>query len=347
MDSSNIEPLMVLTIGDHHFKTTNVKESLEFCEKIYDLLDKENIDIVVNMGDTLDRHENIHVIPLTNSIKFTKNIIKKKPLYKIIGNHDRPNNNDFLSDNHPFYAMHDTPNLTIVDKVLVEEIKGMKFAFVPYVHPGRLFEALDTNKETKVDSIKDIKVFFGHQEIYGTNMGVVVSTIGDKWPLNYPHFISGHIHDYVRPQDNVTYVGTPMQHAFGDRDDKTVSIWNIYPDKAPLERRIDLGLTKRKIVTLKSNEVINWVPPTGYLTKLVIEGSNSEIKAIMKLEYIKTLTKKGVKIVYNTIDEINIGTNKKINFQDIKLSYSERLKGLISNSKIETYWFNKIFSNNL
>jgi len=67
----------------------------------------------------------------------------------------------------------------------------------------------------------------------------------------------------------------------------------------------------------------------------------------MKLEYIKTLTKKGVKIVYNTIDEINIGTNKKINFQDIKLSYSERLKGLISNSKIETYWFNKIFSNNL
>ena len=338
-------PLKVLTIGDHHFKISNVKESSEMCNKIYELLDKEEVDLIINMGDTMDRHENIHVIPLTNSIKFTKELIKRKEVIKIIGNHDRPNNNDFLSDNHPYYGMHGTPNLTIVDKVIVKEIKGMKFCFVPYVFPGRLFEALSTNKDLNLENIKDIKCFFGHQEIHGTNMGVMISVVGDKWPLEYPYFISGHIHDYCRPQENVVYVGTPMQHAFGERDDKTVSIWTIYPDQSPIEKRIDLGLMKKIVITLKCSELITWNPPANFMIKLILEGTNSEIKAIMKLEYIRTLRNKGIKIVHNTLDELNIGINKKINFQEVRLSYSQRLKILASKNEEQLYWFNKVFSN--
>ena len=342
------EPLYVLTIGDHHFQTSNVKECTEFCEKVYKLINDETIDVIINMGDTLHNHEKMHVVPYTNATKFIKNLAKMKPTYLIIGNHDRPNNNDFLSDYHPFVGLHEKDNLTVVDKVIVKEIKGMKFAFVPYVHPGRLFEAISTNKEINIETIKeDFKAFFGHHEIHGTNMGVITSTTGDKWPKDYPYFISGHIHDYCRPQTNVIYVGTPMQHNFGERDDKTVSLWTIYPDKPPIERRIDLGLTKRLTVTLKCEEVFKWMPPTGYLIRLIIEGTNSEIKSIMKTECIKNLKKTEIKIVYNTIDEINMGINKKINFQNIKLSYGRRFLSAIMENPGQVFWFNKIFVNSV
>ena len=342
-----IVPLKVLTIGDTHFKTNNVKESLEMCTKLYDLVDTEHIDVILHMGDTLNDHERIHVVPLVNAIKFITTLANKKKEREnimLMGNHDFANNNAFLSEYHPFNGLKGIQNLTIVDKVIVKEFKGMKFVFIPYVHPGRLYEVLATNKD--VGDLKSVKVFFGHHEIYGGKMGAVVSTAGDKWPLDNPYFISGHVHDYCRPQDNVVYVGTPMQHAFGDRDDKTVSIWTIYPDQPPIEKRIDLGLTKKMILTLKSSEVVSWKPPAGYMFKLIVEGTNSEIKALMKLDYVKTLVKKGIKIVYNTIDEINIGINKKINFNEVRLSFQERVKIEANKSEDQLYWFNKIFVNN-
>ncbi len=268
-----MEEIRILTIGDVHFKTNNVKESAEMCEKIYQLVNTENLDGIINMGDSLHNHERIHMVPLTNATNYILKLAEMKKNVEnilLIGNHDYLHNNAFLSNYHPFTGFKGIDNLTVVDKVIIKEIKGMKFCFVPYVYPGRLFEAIYTNKNINENNIKEFTAFFGHQEIYGTTMGAMTSVSGDKWPIDYPYFISGHIHDYCRPQENVVYVGTPMQHAFGDRDDKTVSIWTISPNKPPVERRIDLGLTKRIIVELKSTEVLTWKPQTNCLTKLII-----------------------------------------------------------------------------
>lgn len=336
-------PLRVLTIGDIHFKTTNVKESQDMCKAIFNLLNREGdgIDVIVVMGDTLDRHENIHVVPLVQSVKFLTDLAKIKKTYLLIGNHDRPNNADFLSDYHPFNGLKDVNNLIVVDKVIQETINDMKFVFVPYVYPGRFMEAIKTNKDIDLSNVKTV---FAHQEFFATKMGAVISVVGDKWPHDYPFVISGHIHDYCRPQDNIVYVGTPMQHAFGDSDDKTVSIFDISKEIKPEERRVDLGLIKRKIYELDCNQVNGWVPPSEYLVKLIINGTASEIKAIMKLDHIKVLTKKGVKIVYNTLDEIKIGVNKTIKREELNLSYVDRLKNAVSKNEGVLYWYNRIFS---
>jgi DNA repair exonuclease SbcCD nuclease subunit len=343
----------VLCIGDPHFKTGNVKECEAMCNQIYKVIEQHNPDLIVVMGDVLDRHETIHVVPLTNSIKFLKRLSEYKKTYVLIGNHDRPNNNDYLSDFHPFVGIQ-SDNLILVDKVHVAEINGYKFLFVPYVYPGRFEEAVNT-KKSEFGDIKHMNCIFAHQEFYSTKMGSIVSTKGDKWPKDNPFVISGHIHDYTRPQNNVVYVGTPLQHAFGDRDDKTISLFEFKPKllssndsnnliNYPEEIRIDLGLIKRVIHKISCKDIITWVPPENYLIKLIIEGTSSEIKAMQKLDYIKQLNKRGIKIAYVTIDEIKAGATKQIKQEEMRLSYIQRLQQHVKSDPGMNYWFDYLFN---
>lgn len=290
----------VLCIGDPHFKISNVTESLEMMTKIYEVLDREKFKFIVVMGDTLDKHEIINMVPLNLAIKFLKKLSEYAKTYVLIGNHDRRSNTDFLSDYHPFPGLN-SDNLIVVNKLLIDG----DYIFVPYVYIGRFMEALNEGGVTH-ENIKNYKYIFAHQEFFGVKMGAMISVVGDKYPEDYPPIISGHIHDYYRPQKNIVYVGTPMQHAFGDRDDKTVSIFDLdYTGEFTefMETRVDLELTKKVIVKLKCQEVLSWIPPTKYLIKLVIEGTSNEIKAIQKLEYIKELIKfNNIKVVYKAID---------------------------------------------
>lgn len=264
----------VLTIGDPHFKISNPIESEEMMSKLIILAEKMQPDLIVCLGDILDRHETIHVTPLSSATQFLYQLEQIAPLYVIIGNHDRPNNSDFLSGQHPFNALKMWKNTVVVDKVIKATFKNYyEFIFVPYVYPGRFAEAIGTvsnwertsiiqnnsvqTKSGEPEMVKFLRIFtpimtgedfpypeqkdepsdlnmvdkssnkchaiFAHQEFYGAKMGAIISEQGDKWPHEYPLIISGHIHDYGRPQNNIIYTGTPMQHAFGDQDTKSIS----------------------------------------------------------------------------------------------------------------------------
>lgn len=407
MESSNDrQEIKVLTIGDPHFKVSNIKECEEMIEKIVQIAKEKKPDFIVCLGDILDRHETIHVSPLTLSIKFLSRLEQIAKLYVIIGNHDRPNNSDFLSNQHPFNAVKEWKNTIVVDKAIKDTIKGHRFVFVPYVPPGRFLEAIDTlipkpeksddvflkeqmeeqmieerekslndkpflnfikamiihndlelpnslkpdfkaKKENKIVDIDDnfinsITSFFGHQEFFGAHMGVIISQTGDKWSHEYPLVISGHIHDYDRPQNNIVYTGTPMQHSFGDREDKTISLFTFFSNKKWTEERLNLNLPKRSIVYLDPKNVITWIPPEGKLIKVIIKGTSSEIKATMKLQYIKQLIKKGIKVVYKTLDEgeSEIRDISKITPQ---IPYLQKLYQTVSPDKNQVDWFNKLF----
>lgn len=151
----------------------------------------------------------------------------------------------------------------------------------------------------------DATAIFAHQEFYGVKIGAIVSENGDKWNKDYPLIISGHIHDYDRPQDNIIYVGTPCQHSFGDRADKTISLFSWdNPKSIPTEERIDLGLIKKMLVNLTCNEVFD-LDPKKYgekQIKLKISGTSDEIKAVMKLKKVKQWQSgdQKIKIVYQT-----------------------------------------------
>ena len=133
-----------LAIGDPHFKINNVRTSEEMTKRVIKVAQERRPDFITVLGDVLDRHETIHVEPLVRATQFLLELEKIAPTYVIIGNHDRPNNSDFLSHWHPFAAISQWKNTKIVDKVVIDTIKGCTFIWVPYVPNGRFIEALDT-----------------------------------------------------------------------------------------------------------------------------------------------------------------------------------------------------------
>lgn len=219
-----------LTIGDPHIKVGNERETTIMFASFIALAREMKPDIIVVMGDVLDTHDHISLKAFCRAIPFLKTLSEIAPLYTLIGNHDRPNNSDFMSDNHPFAALSEWKNTVVVNVTTYATINGIPMVFVPYVYPGRFIEAME-HKSARViggDLIprwREAAVIFAHQEFRGAKMGIIRSVVGDEWSLSHPQVISGHIHEYQILQKNIIYVGTPIQHGFGEGTDKTVSFF--------------------------------------------------------------------------------------------------------------------------
>ena len=286
----------IIVIGDPHFKTNNVEECNLMCSQIIQWIQKTQPHAVVCLGDILDRHETIHVGPLLRSISFFEKIAESYPLYLLIGNHDRPNNQIFMTEEHPFTALKLWRNTKIVDKTITEQINQLKFVFVPYVPPGRFSEALQD-----ID-IKNASAIFAHQEFYGCKMGAVESIIGDKWEQNQPLVISGHIHDFDILQPNIIYTGTPIQHAYGDREDKGIFIFYFSESKFRYDR-LELDIPKKKIVKVSVSEIetLKKLDPKCHY-KIIVSGTPQELRSLKLSSYLQKISK--YKIAYKTISTI-------------------------------------------
>lgn len=331
----------ILVIGDPHFKVCNAKEMTSLCDQIIELVKTRHPDFIVILGDTLDRHESIHMSPLCQSVEFLRQLQDLSFLYVIIGNHDRKNNRDFLSDEHPFTALKYWNNTQIIDVVKIIKItknqKKYKFTMVPYVYPGRFMEALDT-----VSKWENSTCIFCHQEFEGAQMGPVISIDGDKWSPTLPYIISGHIHDYHKVHDNILYVGTPIQHKFGDSDDKIIIFLTIDQkitnhDNCIYEK-IALKLPLKKIIHLNVADVPTFRLQNNIDAKIYITGTSSEIKCIMKHKNITKWKKRGMKIIYK-----DIPLSTSIPQTKIKENFTTLLFNNIKNNPDLSSLFDEIF----
>ena len=329
----------VLCIGDPHIKVNNMLESEQMLEKLIEITNEKKPDFIVCLGDVLDRHSNIHVSCLMMAEKMVDKLSSLCPFYLLVGNHDRPNNSNFLTNEHPFNAMKKWPNVTIVDVFHKFEFGGKKFLMLPYTSPGRLEEAIQIAMKNG-ESFEDIRSYtsiFMHQEVMGAKLGAIVSEHGDKYPLDYPLGISGHIHDYDQLQTNFIYTGTSFQQTYSENAHKTVSLFTF--EEGWSQERIDLGLMKKVTVYITPEEVGTYVVPKDKMVKLVVRGSEAAIKTISKVNKIQELKKAGVKVVFKTIQQ-DIAPNKFTQ----KMSYAERLLSEISHDAHALSWYNKIFS---
>lgn len=275
----------ILVIGDPHFKVGNVKEMKQFVQISLKYATEVKPDLIVCLGDVLDRHANIHVEPKMMAEDYIEECSKIAPTIVIIGNHDRKDNFDFLTTIHPFNPLKKWPNVDIVDQGLVKKVKSFIFAFIPYVPAGRFQEAYDKIVgNTKPDLI------FAHQEFSGCVMNSLVSKEGDNWGRDLPFVISGHIHQ-KQELDNVLYVGTPIQHEFGDDTNKGLHLVKLTDNEMEIIFK-KLNVCRKICQTIKASEIYDFVPPENCELKLTITGTAAEIKALSVSDFIRNLRKK-------------------------------------------------------
>lgn len=293
---------IITAVGDPHFRTDNIQEVEMFIEAMIKLCNEVKPNLIVILGDLLHTHERLHTMALNKALFFIDQMRKISPTIVLVGNHDLVSNQEFLTTNHWMNSMKEWDNVTIVDTTIQKTINDHLFTFVPYVYPGRFEEALNYTQNWKEST-----AIFAHQEFYGCKMGAIVSSEGDKWSLNLPNVVSGHIHSN-QTIGNIYYCGSSLQHAFGESDRNIIPVftWKNNSNKYEL-KEVDLGLPRKKIIYKDISEIENLnIEQKDDKIKLSISGKQEEFKAFKKTKKYKDLVKDGIKVVFK---------NKKINFE--------------------------------
>ena len=320
----------ILLIGDPHFKVSNKLETDQFTKSTLEYLEENSSDLgfIVVLGDILDTHEKIHTQPFCRAVQFLTSLSKLIKTYVLIGNHDRINNNVFMTPEHPFTGMDQNDNLIIVDSTIQEN----DFVFVPYVPNGRFKEALS---HIDYDFSKAIAIF-AHQEFKGCKMGAIISEDGDIWEENLPPIFSGHIHDFQQPQKNILYTGTPFQHSFSDKNDKANVKLFVDRDSWKIEK-ICTKVTPKRLFSMKLSEFEGFVPPENCLIKINFLCQNEDFKKIISSRFFRDKIKK-----FNIQYKLKVEKSDKIemissNFVENLYSEIDKTGGEIKNLFYEIF----------
>lgn len=325
----------ILIVGDPHFKLNNVVDCQDMASQIVQIAKDKQPDMIVVLGDTLDRHDVINMIPLCQSVDFLKQLQDISKVYLIIGNHDRRNNKIYMTEEHPFTALKYWNNIDIIDTIkyiiFYKNNKEYYFTMVPYVETGLFREAL------KLVDYKKSHCLFCHQEFKDAQMGAFKSVHGEIWQEDDPYVISGHIHDYQKLQNNILYIGTPIQHSFGDNPKKCIVMLHLddkinHHDECQYEK-IKLNIKVKKIIHLKYEEVAKYKLDENINAKIIITGTLTENKTLMKSPKIIKWKKTAV-VVFR-----DIPTETPIKENYVRESFTSLLYNSIKNDKnlISTY----------
>lgn len=215
-----------LIVGDTHYKDHNAHDTSVMEKEIDRLIMDNNPKTIVFLGDTLDDNKRLDSGAQQRAQNYMIDLTERYPdleIILLIGNHDRYNNQDFLSEKHPFSGMEKRKNVTVVYDVVLREYgaedERIRVCYVPYVPPGRFMEAVRTKVESS--DIETIDLFFGHQDFKP------VVPKGDDWD-HMSTVISGHYHKkYYVEGERIIYPGAPLTHAFGDDEERFVLIYDI------------------------------------------------------------------------------------------------------------------------
>ena len=142
-------------------------------------------------------------------------------------------------------------------------------------------------------------------------MGAIESVEGDKWSLEHPNVISGHIHSNQTIQKNVYYPGAAMQHAFGESHKNVIPCMKFVEGKYELEE-IDLKLPRKRILYVDVEELEDYEVKGGEdKIRLTVSGTYEQFKVFKKSKKYKELNNSGIKIVYKSkkIEEIKSDSN--------------------------------------
>lgn len=290
----------IKSVDDNHRKILFISGDIEKIPTV--LKTKKAIQIINNGIDSRGRKRTdklrtgikIKHIGIDNFYGFSVNKTNRFLLGDFTVTHNC-NNQQFLSDNHWLNALKEWENLVVVDKVIIEKIKNQYFVFCPYIAPGRFEEALNTVGY----KWKDATCIFAHQEFYGCKMGAITSIEGDKWSVEYPNVISGHIHKNQTPQENIYYPGSSLQISFGESENNIIP-YIIFDEEGSYElEEIDLVLRKKKIVYKTVEEIDDYnIPNTNDEIKVSLSGDYNEFKTFKKTKKYKELLNKGVKVIF-------------------------------------------------
>lgn len=337
--------ITALVIGDPHITQRHMRVVNQFLNQSVEICAKESPHFVVILGDVLHYFDQASSPVHAKAIKWFDALSKHtKKVFVLIGNHDRPNEEEYLSDRHFFNGINFHPKIQIVEGVVANKMyynskdksNSLNCVFVPYVQKGRFRETIEC-----VPDDFNTSIIFAHQEFRGSRMGTQISTKGDSWGLDEPYIVSGHMHECHQPQPNIFYTGTPYQTTYAESGEKKgIYIFTFKSDGTRSFKRYSMKIPIKVTVQKTPDEFETMIDPDDHMdTRIIINGKQEDIEALKKdKKYKRYKEMKNIKMVLRPIFEVemlnpeNMKSFKELLDQRIEEDDdSDFLKNIVSN----------------
>jgi len=202
---------------------SRLNDAIQCIEQIIQICARENVDLVAFGGDLFHERRSLNVVAFNAVYEaLAKFRVYRIPVVMIHGNHDqadREGNDHSLHTFRTFCTVFDKPEWKVVKAKNGESIA---FLGIPYTeNKEHLRQVVQTpSPDKRLTSIQ-----LGHLGIQGARVGAdfVYSNPHDAAvsDLNSDAFDSvflGHYHIHQKIGRNVRYIGAPLQHTWGDKN---------------------------------------------------------------------------------------------------------------------------------
>lgn len=326
--------MKILILTDLHHGSDNseymINYQLNFLDEMKELIESENIDAIVNLGDTHDKRltVNVRIMELFKR-KHMELASAVSKYFVIAGNHDcyYTNTNDFTSLN-AFFA--DDHRFT---KIINHPLIIHNMVFIPWISSGN--SKMITEFVSKCN--RKSNILFGHLELSGFQHGGTVSKHDQLMKSDYDKYrrvFSGHYHGY-QERDNIIYPGTPYANNFGELEDKRILVYDVETDE--VERYINEKRIFEKIVindSMTEKEILHILEvDPGISNKIVNMYFNTKAPKIIKMveNRITDIMPHKINISYSSDDlESNmndlVGNDVILTSEEIHEEYFKRLE---------------------
>jgi len=214
--------MKIAIITDQHFGARKGAEYIHnYFQKFYDniffpYLEENNIDTVIDMGDTFDNRRNIDLASLewSKKIYFDKLKAMDIKVHTIVGNHTA-----YYKDTNEINSIElllkEYDNIITYSETTSITIDGLNILLVPWINPENRDMSLGLIKKSRAT------VAMGHLELNGfvATAGHVMDHGMDISPFKkFKKTFSGHYHTRSNV-DNIYYLGNPYEMFWNDVND--------------------------------------------------------------------------------------------------------------------------------
>lgn len=202
--------------------TTRLQMIIDTFKWMYQLFDKQNVDMIVNCGDLFDSHSlrSEEIAAMSEALSYSKGIQE----YHVLGNHE------ILDKNRNFYATALLKNYPQIEVVQIPT-KIENISFLPYMEEEDVNEVLPMLKN---------KILFSHIDIKGSRVTPQHTLTSGVAPLKlldlFELVINGHLHAPESFGEYIHNIGASTSLSFADNTDYTPSVTIIDSDTLEFER---------------------------------------------------------------------------------------------------------------
>jgi len=214
--------MKVALITDQHFGGKQDSQNfLNYIRKFYEqqffpYLEENNIDTVIDLGDTFDRRKfvNFNILNEVRQLYFDILDARDINLYSIVGNHSTYyRNTNSVNSSELLYGHYD--NVKTFSKPASILLGDLEVDIIPWLNSENYDETVEYIRKSKN------QVLFGHLEVAGFAMYKGYNAeegIPKSLFKGYEVVCSGHYH-HKSTQGNIHYLGAPYEITWNDYDD--------------------------------------------------------------------------------------------------------------------------------